>query len=642
MEIKSPVGFLKTNVPTSSNKNQCRLPYLKGSESEDFKRMDVIHFAQKLCQYDVISFDIFDTLVLRKISNPQDLFMIVGNKLGLLNFKRIRSDAERKAREKAVEKIGTHEVSISDIYDYVYKRTGLDKNQGIKAELETEKEFCFANPYMMHVFKILKEQGKKVVITSDMYLPNKMMKELLQSCGYTDYDKLYVSCDYLRNKRSGELYKILLNDWKDKKIIHVGDNYDSDIVSANKMGIETMYYKNCHEIGNPYRADGMSDLVGSVYAGIINTHLHNGIKTYNEYYEYGFIYGGLYILGYCNWIHKMAKQQNVDKLLMLARDSNIYIKIFNRMFNDIPNEYVYWSRIANTKYSIENIKDDFLTRLGIHKANAIVPCSIGNILESFELIHIAKNLKKYNLYKEDILSMSNLTRFEEFLIDNFSAICAKYKDETKISESIFKNIIGNCKTVGVVDVGWLGSGPLGLKYLLEKKWKLCDTVKCYMAASTHSITSININELTNEDLDVYMFSRMYNRNLYDTHMNTNRGTNNIYFELFTQACHPSFSGYSNNNEYVFDVPEVKNYAITRDIQKGIEDFCDLYLDLAKSNPYLLNITGYDAYLPYRFIIRNTSLLKKIFKNVGFSRGVGTNVRGQEQETIEDIIKVTKS
>ena len=142
--------------------------------------------------------------------------------------------------------------------------------------------------------------------------------------------------------------------------------------------------------------------------------------------------------------------------------------------------------------------------------------------------------------------------------------------------------------------GWLQSGRyglVGLKYLLEKKWKLCDTVKCYMAASTHSITSININELTNEDLDVYMFSRMYNRNLYDTHMNTNRGTNNIYFELFTQACHPSFSGYSNNNEYVFDVPEVKNYAITRDIQKGIEDFCDLYLDLAKSNPYLLNIAA---------------------------------------------------
>ena len=639
--LRKKTPFLPTSkfAPEAPQPRATKLPYLDGSESIGLRRpKDVVVFTKDLINYDIVSFDIFDTLILRPFQTPQDLFLITGNKLGIINFKQIRAEAEATARQNNLVINGNTEINIYQIYELISRRTGLDIEKGVEAELQTELEFCFANPYMMQVFNILKDYGKKIVIASDMYIPHDMMERILEKCGYTGYSKLYVSCDYGCNKRNGGLFKNLIHDHPGESIVHVGDNYASDIESAKKCGIQPMYYKNSHEIGAPHRADGMSDLLGSFYAGIVNTHLHNGLKVYNPFYEYGFIYGGFYIMGFCNWIYKKAKNEGVEKILFLARDSDIYKKVFDTMFNDMPNEYVYWSRIANTKYSIEAARDDFLTRLVKHKAYNVFPCTLGEILDSFELSSLKPRLKEAGLAETTLLTPELIKKFEDFFIDNYNEIIEIYKPETAVAECAFKKIIGNCKKVAVVDVGWLGSGPLGIKYLVEKKWNLNCEVKCYMAGSNVRPFELNLNELMNDAVEPYMFSRMYNRSLFDTHVNTNKGTNNIYFEMFTQACHPSFSGYSIDGEYLFDVPEVSNYKMTEEIQQGILDFCELYRKYSENHKYLRNISGYDAYLPYRFAIRDPRLVKLLFNKASFSRGVGINLNSQTQETVGDILK----
>ena len=308
------------------------------------------------------------------------------------------------------------------------------------------------------------------------------------------------------------------------------------------------------------------------------------------------------------------------------------------MFDDMPNEYVYWSRIANTKYSIEKHRDDFLTRLVTHKAYNVFPCTLGEILDSFELSSLKPKLSDNNLSEDTLLTPELIQKFENFFIDHYDEVIDVYKPETLVAERVFKKIIGNCKKVAVVDVGWLGSGPLGIKYLVEKKWNLGCEVKCYMVGSTVKPTHLNMNELMQETIETYSFSRMYNRNLYDTHVQTNKGTNNIYFEFFTQACYPSFSGYSMNGDYIFDVPEVSNYQMTKEIQSGIIDFNKLYCKFSENAQYLRNISGYDAYLPYRYAIRDPRLVKNLFSDASFSRGVGVNLKSQTQETVGDILK----
>ena len=359
-----------------------KLPYLDGSESKVLNRPTALNFARNILEYDVISFDVFDTLLLRPFAQPHHLFMILGEKLNCVNFMSIRMKAEKEARNQAEVKKGNRQVTIYDIYEIIQLRTGIDKQYGVQLELQTELEFCFANPYMKDVFEILKSQNKKIIAISDMYLTKSMIVQLLDNSGFSGFSDVFVSCENNCSKRDKQLFKIVLQKLgKDISLVHIGENYESDIKNAEDLGIATRYYNNVHETGNQYRADGMSELIGSTYSGIVNTHLHNGNKQYTPHYEYGFIYGGLYILGYCKWIYDYAKQNNIDKVLFLSRDGDIYHKVFNYLYTDMNNEYVYWSRIANTKYTIEKNRYDFLKRIVRHKEKM----TIKGLLESLEL-----------------------------------------------------------------------------------------------------------------------------------------------------------------------------------------------------------------------------------------------------------------
>lgn len=624
-----------------NTKRKVKLPYLDGSESEAFKRREAIHFAKDLLQYDVISFDIFDTLILRPFAKPVDIFMIVGKRLDRIEFTRIRIDAEKRAREMAMLENGNTEVTIEDIYSIIEERTGIPKEEGVKIELETEMDYCFANPYMKRIYDLVKEQGKKIIITSDMYIPHDAMEKLLNKAGFTGYEKLYVSCDYKCNKRSGKLYQIIQNDYLYKRVVHVGDNRVSDIKSANEAGLETRYYKNCHEIGNQFRADGMSELVGSAYAGIVNTHLHNGTKTYSPYYEYGFIYGGLYILGFCNWMHKKAKKEGIDKILFLARDGDIYQKAFNVLFDDIPNEYFLWSRIANTKYTIKKNREDFLKRSIVYRSRGTLKVTIMSMLTSLALLEFKEILPKYGLKESDLIIPENVKTIEKMFIDNWDCVCQIFGKNQRNIEAYIKEKIGKSQKVAFVDVGWMGSGAQGLKYLIEKELSLNCQVYCWQAAARGANDTDIMPELLDETIEPYIFSKMYNRNLFDSHKKTNSGLNNIFFEIFTQSKAPSYLGIDEKEKFVFDIVEIENYKIIEEIQKGILEFVYYYKNKFSKDIYMFNVSGYDAYCPFRIIIRNIKWIKVYLKNFVYARGLSGDVQKQHIETINDLMQQAK-
>lgn len=639
--LRKTETLLKNNVISKNSnktvKNNVKLPYLDGSESEAFKRRDAIHFAKDLLQYDVISFDIFDTLILRPFAKPVDIFMIVGKRLNKIEFTRIRVDAEKRAREMAMIKNGNTEVTIDDIYTIIEERTGIPKWKGIKTELETEMDYCFANPYIKRVYDLVKEQNKKIIIASDMYIPQEMMEKLLDKVGFDGYEKLYVSCDYNCSKRNGNLYQYILRDYPNTRIVHIGDNSISDVKSANEAGIETRYYKNCHEIGNQFRADGMSELVGSAYAGIVNTHLHNGNNTYSPYYEYGFIYGGLYILGFCNWMHKKAKAEGIDKILFLSRDGDIYQKVFNQMFDDVPNEYFLWSRIANTKYTVRKNREDFMRRCVYYRSLSTMKISIDSLLKSLDLYELEKFLPNYGLTADDLVIKENVKIIEQLFIDKWDVVCQLMDKEQRFIREYIKQKIGRAKNIAFVDVGWMGSGAMGLKYLIEDEFAMNCKVFCWQAAARPPVNSDIMAELLDNTIEAYIFSRMYNRNLFDVHKNTNKGLNNIFFEMFTQATYPSYSGMDKRGELNFDIVEIENYKIIRSIQNGIMDFTNIYNQTFRKDEYILNVAGYDAYCPYRMIIRNLKWIKIYFGKLTYARGISGDNKKQSLENLREVI-----
>lgn len=55
---------------------------------------------QRLARFQAVSFDVFDTLLLRQVERPQEAFALVGAKLGYPDFQRLRVEAECRARDK--------------------------------------------------------------------------------------------------------------------------------------------------------------------------------------------------------------------------------------------------------------------------------------------------------------------------------------------------------------------------------------------------------------------------------------------------------------------------------------------------------------------------------------------------------------
>lgn len=613
------------------NSKKEKLPYLDGAESRLFNNKEAHYIAKDFLQYDAVSFDIFDTLIFRPFAKPADLFYVIGEKLGIDSFRKIRMNAEKEAREEALAVKGNREVTIFDIYRIVNIYTGLEIEFGVNTELETEVDLCFANPQMKRVFDILKYQGKRILLTSDMYLPSDLLKQILDKCGISGYEKIFVSCEYQCSKRTGGLYQNVQEYLgKEKNFVHIGDNHETDFLKPKEYGITSVFYKNVNKAGNMYRADGMSELIGSAYAGVVNTQLHNGIKKYSPYYEYGFIYGGLYIFGFCNWINQFAKENQIDKILFLSRDGNIYKKVYDSFFHGVASEYVHWSRVANMRYSIDEQhgKHYFHIRAVDDRVNEELqkePVTIRQLLQILSLSELEQYLSRENL-KADMLLTKDMSKvFKLFLHHHWKDIISIYAKEEKEIKRILSRKISGCKKVAVVDVGWNGSGPLGIKYLVEEKWQLGCKVECLLAGSKVADHVANINRLENGDLHTYMFSRILNRDNYEVHKNYNKGLNSSFFEIFTQACEPSFSHISEKGEYIFELPEIENYKMIQEIQKGIYEFCDIYHNSFIKYPYLYNVSGYDAYCPFRMIVKDTKLIKKIMSNFVFARNVGNSV-----------------
>ena len=118
---------------------------LKKDTNKD--RLTIDDIVKKSKKYDIVSFDIFDTLITRCIYEPDDAFKILGNLIKDEKFIEKRKKAEQQARKKL-----EHDVNLDEIYDeYMLEnnlskeKTSILKNNEIKLEkdlLVPRKDMC--------------------------------------------------------------------------------------------------------------------------------------------------------------------------------------------------------------------------------------------------------------------------------------------------------------------------------------------------------------------------------------------------------------------------------------------------------------------------------------------------------------------
>lgn len=94
---------------------------------------------------------------------------------------------------------------------------------------------------MIEVWKWCRDNGKKIVIITDMYLPRRVLNAILAKIG-VDYDCLYISGEEGVTKRTSELFAVVLRklNIKPTQIIHIGDDLNNDINMPRMKGITSL------------------------------------------------------------------------------------------------------------------------------------------------------------------------------------------------------------------------------------------------------------------------------------------------------------------------------------------------------------------------------------------------------------------
>lgn len=201
-------------------------------------------------EFQIISFDIFDTLIFRDTGKPESIFALVNDRIrqmniGLNNFVRIRIEVEKYLRKRKYP----YEITIDDIYDEIRIQNNLSAETAelIKEiEIQEECDHCVAQDNgLLEIYNIMCNLGVKVILTSDMYLPIDVIKKILKKNKICNYSRIFLSSQCKNTKKSGLLFQhILLQEQIEaKKVIHIGDNPLGDYLRARQYGLRAVLWK---------------------------------------------------------------------------------------------------------------------------------------------------------------------------------------------------------------------------------------------------------------------------------------------------------------------------------------------------------------------------------------------------------------
>lgn len=236
-----------------------------------------------------VSFDIFDTLLMRPFWEPNDMFIVLANKLSdclpdsyVQTFPQLRLEADRLARKHAKERCSHNkDVTLSEIYDEFAALTGVSSDtaqQIMKREQKLEMDISFQRDTGKQLYDLAVAMEKKVICVTDMYLPRETIQAMLQKNKYDSIFKIYISSEYRTPKCDG-LFKIVLRDLRLKspsEIIHIGDNYYVDCVIPNQLGIQTAHMtKTVEMLQNKNRTFYAGESFDRIY-------LRNGYSVSNQ------------------------------------------------------------------------------------------------------------------------------------------------------------------------------------------------------------------------------------------------------------------------------------------------------------------------------------------------------------------------
>lgn len=312
----------------------------------------------------VVSFDIFDTLLVRPAIQPKDILKIVADTI--LDKYNVEIYEDRMCAEGEIK---DPYVKITDIWNHIRKKRDLDLNkveEFIKIEIEFEKNFLYVRNFGKVIYDYALTKGKRIIAVSDMYLPTNILFSVLRKNGYDRISKIYVSCDCKARKDNGKLYDWVLKSEllnSGKNLIHIGDNYIADYKVPLKKGIHAFnlpsnislfneFYDGKNMItllsDNPYENIIFGFAINELFDDDYVPEERFSLRQYSELIAFPILlHNALYILN----ADDIQENKDYDRVYFAARDGYLPMKAYQLLKKNYSDKkleayYLYASRRA--------------------------------------------------------------------------------------------------------------------------------------------------------------------------------------------------------------------------------------------------------------------------------------------------------
>ena len=440
----------------------------------------------------IFSFDIFDTLFTRLVSEPTEIFKICGDRalhFGWIDFSAetfcaVRVNAEQRSR---LFYAGS-EVNLDEIYREIantleIETETIDKLKNL--ELEVEAEYLLAVPGAYQLIEQARRSHPHILYISDMYLPAVFLEERLKQHGFwQEGDRLYVSSQLRKSKGKGDLFVKVLEDLRlsPQELTHTGNNWQSDVAKPRSLDVSSIYFNdanpNRYELILQKYADTTNG-VTSLWAGISRyTRLTIETKTPKESIirDIAASVAAPILTAYTIWILQQAKVKKLARIYFLARDGEMLLQIAKelapKIYPEVELRYLYVSRQALRMPGLTKINkafwewmfddttfftiDSLLARMCLDRQSAKPIFEPLGYPEAFwqkdlsakERISLRAKLEQHQPLQSLVLQVAEQKR----------EVLKAYLDQEKMLDG---------QAFGLVDVGWRGSLQISLENAFE-------------------------------------------------------------------------------------------------------------------------------------------------------------------------------
>ena len=389
---------------------------------------------KKIEDADVISFDLFDTLIMRRTLFSTDVFALLDMRLreqGILiqgfSEKRISSEKEL-SRYRAP--------TLVEIYSYmreIYHLPELKPEECALLEWQTDAELVIPRRAVCEILEATVGRGKNVYIVTDSYYTKQQIAGLMEQCGIVYCTDVLVSCEYGTGKTQS-LFPVLKKTAGGDTYLHIGDDPIADVENAEKHGIEAVWLYSgidllemCGYMGLWDSMDRLSDRVkiGMFVSTIFNSPFQFESETrkicVSNAFDIGYLFFAPLITDFVSWFSNQVRKEKIPNVFFCARDGYLIRKMYDRMKSSKESVYFLTSRMAAIRAGIMDeadiryveamkfsgtLEEQLWERFGIDAGEAAIR-AVGNgsrLSDYFQEIirRAAQNRKAYKTYIESL------------------------------------------------------------------------------------------------------------------------------------------------------------------------------------------------------------------------------------------------